>query len=154
MGAEQLGLNAQDIAVAAAEVKNGFNPSLLLNELAGDLRAQTGAGAGTVRHVDTVDAILLAKTGTGDFFRGINSARREDFNEGDKLAGSQLFAQLGFLGDRDFGQRLYRGLPVICNGDRGCLVLQRLKRANVTADFFDVFRSGATAAADDAYAGL
>ena len=42
--AQQFALNAQNIAVAAAEVVDGLDAGLLLDELAGNLGAHAGAG--------------------------------------------------------------------------------------------------------------
>ena len=58
--AQQLGLDAQDVAVAAAEVQHRLDAGLLLDELAGDLRAHARAGARAVGHVDAVDAAPAA----------------------------------------------------------------------------------------------
>ena len=48
MRAQQFALDAEDIAVAAAEVIDGFDAGMLLDELAGDLRAHARAGARAV----------------------------------------------------------------------------------------------------------
>src|SRR5436305_1241495 len=93
MCTEKFGLNAQNISVAAAEMEHRFDLGFLLNQLAGDLRAESRAGAWTVRYIDAVNAVLLTETGTGDLFRRIDTPRRKDFNERDKLAGSQFPAE-------------------------------------------------------------
>ena len=76
MGAEELRLDAEDVAVPAAEVVDGFDAGLLLDELAGDLGAQAGAGPGTIGHVDAIDAVRGAELGAFDFARSVNSAGR------------------------------------------------------------------------------
>src|SRR5579883_1075893 len=58
--AEQLGLDAEDVAIAAAEVENRLDTGMLLDELTGDLRTQAGTRARAIRHVDAVDAMLFA----------------------------------------------------------------------------------------------
>ena len=99
-------LDAQDIAVAAAEMQHRFDSGLLLDQLAGHLRAHAGAGARAVGHVDAVDPGRGAQARAFDFLRGIHAARRQDLDERDELAGRQLRAQLALLRDRNFRQRL------------------------------------------------
>src|SRR5439155_25604696 len=82
--AQKLGLDAQNIAVTAAEVVDSLDAGFALDELAGDLRAHAGAGARPVRHVDAVDAVRLAERRPGDLLRGVHSARRQDLDEGDE----------------------------------------------------------------------
>ena len=57
-------------------MENRLNTRLLLNDLAGDLGAHAGAGAGSVGDVDAVDAVLFAQLRAGDFLFGIDAARR------------------------------------------------------------------------------
>ena len=152
MCAQQFGLNAQDIAIAAAEMKYRFDSRLLLDELASDLRAQTGAGTGAIRNIDAIDAVLSAQLAPAISLRGINAARRQNFDERDELARSQLRAELRFLRDRHFGKTLDFRLAGSSTVTAVVLPLQRLQRADLTANLLDVFRGGATAAADDAHA--
>ncbi len=49
VGRQKLGLNAENVAVAAAEVIHRFDTSVLLNQLASRLCAEAGAGARPVR---------------------------------------------------------------------------------------------------------
>ena len=79
--AEQFRLDAEDVAVAAAEVVHRLDAGVLLNQLAGHLRAHAGAGARTVRHVDAVDAVLGAEPGAGDFLRRVDAARRQNLDK-------------------------------------------------------------------------
>ena len=92
--AQQLGLNAENVAVAAAEVVHRLDAGLLLDQLAGDLGAHAGAGARTVGNVDAIDAVLGTESRAGDFPRRIHAARRQDLDEGDELARRQLGAEL------------------------------------------------------------
>ena len=119
--AQQLRLNAQDVAVAAAEVKHRFDAGLLLNQLAGHLRAHTGAGARTVGHVDAVDAVLLTELRAGDFSRRVDAARRQNFDKRDELARRELRAELGLLSHRHFGEALYLGLVFVNRHRRAML---------------------------------
>ncbi len=58
---EKFGLNAQNIAVAAAEMEHGLDSDLTLNELAGDQRAEPGARPRPIRDVNAIDSIFGAK---------------------------------------------------------------------------------------------
>ena len=60
MRAEQLRLDAENVAIPAAEMEHRFNLGLLLNQLASHLCAQPGAGTWAVRHVDAIDAVVAA----------------------------------------------------------------------------------------------
>ena len=82
---EQLGLNTENVAVAAAEVQHRLDAGLLLDQHAGDLRAHPGARARPVRHVDAIDAVRRAQLGAFDFARGVHAARRQNLDEGDEL---------------------------------------------------------------------
>src|SRR5581483_436420 len=115
LGAEQFGLDAEDVAVAATKMVDGFDTGLLLDQLASDLSAQAGAGARAIGHVDAVDAGQGAETRAGDFTGGVHATRREDLDESDKLAPRQFRTELGFFARRHrrhglgFGLRfLYR----------------------------------------------
>ena len=96
--AEQLGLDAQNVAVAAAEVEHRFDAGLLLDELAGDLRAHAGAGARAVGHVDAVDAVLR-RSGARRRFPGVASTPRGGriSTKATNLPCGQLGAQLGLF---------------------------------------------------------
>ena len=85
---------------------HGFDFRLLLDQLAGDLRAHAGAGARTVGHVDAIDAGGLAQLRAFDFLRRVDAARRQNFDEGDEFSGRQLRAESALFGDRHFLQRL------------------------------------------------
>ncbi len=71
-----------------------LDSGLLLDQLAGDLRAHAGAGARTVRHVDAIDAAALRQLRAFDFLRRIHAARRQNLHERDELSRRQLRAQL------------------------------------------------------------
>ena len=86
VGAQQFALDAEDIAVAAAEVVDRLDAGLLLNQLAGDLGAHAGAGARAVGDVDGVDAVLGAQFRAGDLAGGVHAARRQNLHERDELA--------------------------------------------------------------------
>ena len=92
--AQQLGLDAQNVAVAAAEVNHRFDAGLALDELAGDLRAHAGAGARAVRNVDAIDAGAAHSFAPAISLRRIHAARRQNLDEGDELPGGQFGAQL------------------------------------------------------------
>ena len=111
--AQQFALDAENIAVAAAEVEDGLDAGLLLNQLAGDLRAHTGAGARTVGNVDAIDAVVGAQFRACDFARGVDTARRQNLDEGDELSGRQLGAELGFFGHRNRGHGLRLDLAAL-----------------------------------------
>ena len=104
MRAEQFALDAEDIAVAAAEVVDGLDAGQLLDQPAGDLRAHAGAGARPVGDVDGVDAVVGAHFGAGDLAGGVDAARRQNLHEGDEFPGRQFGADLGLSGDGDGGQ--------------------------------------------------
>ena len=70
-----------------------LDAGLLLDQLAGDLRAHACAGARTVGDVDAVDARVGAAPRAVDFARSIHTARRQDFDERDELARGQLRAR-------------------------------------------------------------
>ena len=87
VGAQQFALDAQNIAVAAAEVQHGFDFGMLLDELAGDLRAHAGAGAGAIRHVDAIDPGGFAELRAFNFLRRVDAARGQNFDERDEFSG-------------------------------------------------------------------
>ena len=58
--AQQFALDAERVTVAAAEMEYGLDPGVLLNQLAGDLRAQAGAGAGAIGNIDAIDSGVFA----------------------------------------------------------------------------------------------
>ncbi len=97
MRAQQLGLNSQDVPVAAAKMIDRFDAGLLLEQLAGHLGADARAGPRTVRDVDAIDAVFCAKFRAGDFTRCIQSARRQNFHHRHEFSGRKLRAQLGFF---------------------------------------------------------
>ena len=150
MRAQQLGLDAQDVAVAAAEMVHRLNAGVPLDELAGDLRAHAGAGARPIRHVDAIDARLGAELGAGDFLGGVHPARRQDLHESHELPRGQLGAQLRFVGHRHFRDSLRFGLGLL-DGDAQ-LLLHRLQRARLGVDQLDVLGRRPAASAHDAHA--
>ena len=97
---QQLRLDSQDVAVAAAEVVHRLDASMLLDQLACDLRAHARAGAWAVWYVDAIDAMLCAQPRAIDLARRIHAARRQNLHERDELSRRQLRAQLRFLADR------------------------------------------------------
>ena len=101
MRAQQLGLNTQNIAVAAAEVIHRFDAGLLLEQLAGHLGADARAGPRTVRDVDAIDAVFGAKFRASDFARRVQSARRQNFHHRDEVSGSKFRAELRFFSQRN-----------------------------------------------------
>ena len=115
MGSEQFGLDTEDVAIAAAEMENRFDRGVLLNELAGHLRAEARAGAWAVRNVYAINAVLLAQDGTGDFFGCIDATRGQNLDEGDELTGGEFSPKRGLFGDGYFGQPF---LPGACPGLR------------------------------------
>ena len=78
---QQLALDAQNVPVAAAEMQHRLDPGVLLNQLAGHLRAQPRAGARAVRHIDAVDPSVLAELRSGDFLGGIDALGRKNLDE-------------------------------------------------------------------------
>ena len=85
-GAEQVRLNAEDIAIAAGVVENGFDAGVLLNLDAEALRAHARRGAGRVGHVDGVDAELRQDARALDLLGAVDAAGRNDFDQGDEAA--------------------------------------------------------------------
>ena len=151
MRAKQFALDAENVAVAAAEVEHRFDAGLALDQLAGDLGAHAGAGARTVGHINGVDAVLLAQPGAFDFLAGIDAARRQDFDKRDEAAGGETRAERRFLGRGHFREGLGGLFAFFDAGlDRGVAGLQRTRFA---ADGLDVLGRSAAAAADDAHAG-
>ena len=119
MGAQQLRLDAQDVAVAAAEVVDGFDAGLLLDELAGDLGAHAGAGARAIGNVDAVDAVLGAEARAIDFAGGVHAAGRQDLHEGHELLFGQLLAQLALAGHGQPFERVSADLRLADGHRRG-----------------------------------
>ena len=111
--AQQFRLDAEDVAVAAAEVQHRLDARLLLDELAGHLGAHARAGARAVGHVDAVDAVLGAHLGARDLPGGVHAARGQDLHEADELALGQLGAQARLRGHGDLraGPAPWRRLP-------------------------------------------
>jgi len=120
-------IGCQNVAVAAAEVADGLDAGVLLNQLAGHLGAHARAGAGAVGNVDGVDALFGAQLGAGDFAGGVHAARRQDLHECDEFPLGQFGAQLGLLrhGNGRKGVRL--DLRLLHRDAE--LRLQRLQRA-------------------------
>ncbi len=153
VAAEQLRLDAQNIAVPAAEVVHGLDSRLLLNQLAGGQRAHPGAGARTVGHVDAVDAVFLAQPRPGDLLGRVHAARRQDLDERHKPAGGQLGAQAGFRGDGYLGGALLRGgFHRRRHARRRSGHLAGLEGADLRPHHPDVFGRGAATAADQTHA--
>ena len=136
MRAEQFGLNAQDIAVAAGEVQNSFDAGLLLNQGTSDLRTHPRACSRPIRDVDAIDAMFRAQTRAFDLLGRIDAARRQNFHEGHELAGRQFRAELRLRFDWNFRKRLrlrFRRLDYDLGGG-----VQRLQRPDFAADFLDM----------------
>ena len=129
-------------------MEHRFDLRLLLNQLAGDLRAQARAGSWTVRNIDAINAMITAETRSGDFPGSVHAARRQNFDERDKLSGSQLCAQLRLFAYRHFGQALDFRFRVLSNRNGWLMVLHGLKRPDLAADLLNVLRRGAAAAAN------
>ena len=115
--AQKLALNAQDVAVAAADVQHCFDAGFLLNQLAGDLGTEAGAGARTIGNVDAVDSGFLGQLRSGDFLGCVQAARRKNFDKGNERPGGQLCAQLALVRHRDFLHRLGLGGGFIADYD-------------------------------------
>ena len=153
MRAQKLALDAQGVAVPAAEMKHRFDPGVLLDQLAGDLRAQARARARSVRNVDAVDARGLAEPGAFNFLRRVDASRGQNFNERHELSRGELRSEPALQGHGTFSHapartgkaRRWRCLPCRLRMDAA-----RLQASRLFADVFDVLRSGATAAAHDA----
>ena len=107
--AQQLRLDAQNIAVAATEMVHGLDARLLLNQLARYLCAHAGAGARPIRHVDAIDAVPCAQLRAFDLARRVHAARRKNLHERHELARRQLRAQLRFLRHRHRFERVRFG---------------------------------------------
>ena len=150
--AQQLRLDAEDVAVAAAEVVHRLDAGLLLDQLAGDLRAHAGAGARTVGNVDAVDA-RARRSGARRRFRATHPRRAaaESRRTRRTCPAASLAPSLRLLRHRHRRQRLRLDLRLL-HRDRQ-LLLRRLQRARFRADQLDVLRRGAAAAADDLDAG-
>ena len=105
MGAEQLALDAEGVAVAAAEVEHGFDPGLLLDELAGDLRAQTGAGTRAVGDVDAIDAGGFAEAAPAISFEASTPRGGRISTKATNCPGGELRAQSALVRDRNLFHR-------------------------------------------------
>src|SRR5205807_9851041 len=78
VGAQQFGLHAEHIAIAAGEVENGFYSHLLLHQNAKRQIAHAGGGAGAVRNVDGINAGGFQVPCTLNLFAEIHSLRSEE----------------------------------------------------------------------------
>ena len=97
----------EHVAVAAAEMKHRFDLGVLLDQLAGDLRAQTGAGARPVRHVDAIDAVRPCTVGAPSISFDASTPRGGRIStNATNFPAASFAASLRFLGYRNFGQRL------------------------------------------------
>ena len=104
-GAEQVGLDAEHIAVAAGVVQDGLDAGVLLDLDAEALGAHAGRGAGRVGHVDGVDAELGEQARAFDFLAAVDALGRNDFDERDEAALLDQGADAGALAERR-GRRL------------------------------------------------
>ena len=111
--AQQLALDAQNIAVSAAEVHHGLDSGLPLDELAGDLGAHAGAGARPVRHVD---ANRFRRPCTKPLRRSPGRRPRRAggriSTNAHELAGRQFCSQLAAVRDGDLGLGLLCFVPL------------------------------------------
>jgi len=76
--AQQVGLDAEDIAVAAGVMENRLNPGVLLNLDAQALRAHARAGAGRVGDVDGVDAQVVQVGRAFELFGAVDALGRRE----------------------------------------------------------------------------
>ena len=83
---QQVRLDAEDVAVAAGVVQNGFDAGVLLDLDAQALRAHAGRGARRVGHVDGVHAELRQQARALDLLGAIDAPRRNDLHQRDKSA--------------------------------------------------------------------
>ena len=85
-GAQQVGLDGEQVAVAAGVVQNRLNAGVLLDLDAEALRAHAGRGARRIGHVDGMDAELGQDARAFDFLDAVDAAGRDDFDQGDEVA--------------------------------------------------------------------
>ena len=111
-GPEQVGLDAQHIAVAAGIVQHCLNSSVLLDLDTQALRAHARRGARRIRYIDRVDTEGCQQACAFDFLDAIDPLRRNDFDESYK---GVLVDQRTYPGA--FGKRHGRNFRV--EGGRG-----------------------------------
>ena len=88
--AQQIGLNAQHIAVPAGVMQDGFNSGMLLQQQRKCLVAHARRGARTVGNIDRIHAHRFQELGAIELFFNVRTLRRNDFHHGDELAASDL----------------------------------------------------------------
>ncbi len=151
MDAEKVGLEADEIFVAAADVQDGFNADGLLDFERGDQGGQASACARAVGDVDGVDAGGGAEAGAGAVFFGVDAARGRQFDAGDGLLLGEFASEAAFLGECGrFEDGCDDGLPDCDACSDGFVGGGLIERTDGSDDLSDVVGGCAAAAADDA----
>ena len=96
--AKQVGLHADQVPVAAAEVQDRLDAGLAADPLARDQRRDPRTRPGTVRHVHRIDAVLAERLASLDGGRKVAAARRQQLDGRDPLPLGEPLAQFGLLG--------------------------------------------------------
>jgi len=143
-GSEQIGLNGQNIAVAAGVMKDGFDGGVLLDLDAEALRAHTGRGARRIGDIDGIDAEAGEEARAVDFPGTVNALGAR-FDEGDEFAVFDARSDEGTAAERcrrRFGIQNGR-----CTGAFDAAL--RIDGAHGRAHGANVIRRGSAAAAHD-----
>jgi hypothetical protein len=64
--AQKLALDSGNTTISTSDLKNRLDPRVLLNQLAGDLRAEVGAPAQSGRERDAIESCFLVPLSPGD----------------------------------------------------------------------------------------
>ncbi len=107
---QQVGLHADEVAVAAAEVEDCLDARLPLNVVRGNQRGDARAGPRAVGDVDRVDAPLPQPLAFCRDRREVIAAGRHEFDRGDPLPRGQSAGEPRFLRKRGrlLGRRRFR----------------------------------------------
>ena len=87
--AEQVGLDAEHVAVATGVVQDRLDAGVLLNLDAEALRAHARRGAGRIGHVDGVHAELGEQPRAFNFLAAVDALGRNNFNQRDEARPAQ-----------------------------------------------------------------
>ncbi len=125
--AQQVGLDAENVAVAAGVMQNRLDAGVLLNLDAEALRAHAGRGARRVGHVDGVHAELRQQARAFNLLGAVDALGRNDLDQGDELALLDQRADARALAERR-GRRFRGDLRRACRRrlTRACASMARM----------------------------
>ena len=124
--AKQVGLDAENVAVAAGVVQDRLDAGVLLNLDAEALGAHARRGAGRVGHVDGVDAELGEQARAFNLLAAVDALGRHDFDERDESALLDERADAGTLAEGR-GRRFGGDLSVLAASlTRACASMARM----------------------------